>query len=413
MKKILLLSSVLFILITACGSADASLPATPATTPTPSPAPSSTPSPTETATSAPAKFTSTLVGVSEDFAKKLGEQGINESLNEDGTIKSVTVGYNPDGTDIVEEDVKIVASGINFQTDFQGNILKDANGKPISQDIHNLGYVNGIATVVDGQGRVLHWNETGKEWVASLSVNTDRASGSFYPPGRQDLILETILLNPELNKVFADDSDAVINFAGYSIFFEYNKATDSSHAQLQPRNLNQIEIVRGPDGNPLIWKTIKEGIVSKSLSLRFLNPADSKKVSGKETIILTGDPGVLIGNDENGRHGDYGALLENFFLPEAGGWDGVLPLIQLASRGNYFEKVGVPPFGPVSSLDSLFSQPGNDPGELPLFAYPINDAYNRVGLGKDNPIMAWGFGETESLPSEMQKILFALSFAAK
>ncbi len=342
---------------------------------------------------------------------------------DDGAIKYLTVGYNPDGTPIIETRVKITAAGVNLQTDFEGNILKDANGNPISQDIHNIGRPDGMATVVDDQNRVLHWNETGKEWVASLPISTDIANPTYYPPRRQDLVLETILLNPDLNKVFSKDSDAVINYAGYSLNAEYNEVTDSSRAQLQPRNLNQIEIVLGPDGNPVFWITVKDGIVSESLSLRLLNPPDPKNISGRETMYLTGDPGVLIGQNDNAPHENFRELLKTFFLPKAGGWDGVLPVIALASENNYFERAGVAPFGSVPNIDSLFSQPGNDPGKLtginPLypdtpFNYWINQGMDVAKANSDQHQSQMNFDENGwIITPDFQKLLFALSFASK
>ncbi|MBI1794102.1 MAG: hypothetical protein HYR70_07910 [Chloroflexi bacterium] len=426
--RIVLSLAIVFIL-SAC-AAPAPLPAeegTPTPTLTPTLAPTatreSTPTsrPTEIVVS---KFTSTLVGVSPEFARKLDAEGINESLNDDGTIKSVTVGYNPDGTAIVEKDVKIVDAGINFQTDFQGNILKDANGKPISQDIHNLGYVNGIATVVDGQGRVLHWNETGKEWVASLPISTDIEKPTFYPPGRQDLVIETVLLNPELNKPF--DKEAVDNFAGWSIFFEYDKATDSSHAQLNPRDYRSVRFALNANGNPAFFT---DG-VNESTLIQLLNPADPKNVKAYETLFALATAGEWWSNTTLNPtlSGNYRALFYDWFIDKNSpnyredifGAEKQIPMLELAQKGGWFADHAWGTFPDRPNLDSLFSQPGNDISKLdnpltPGFTldYWLSEGYKLAKTSLERQAAIGMEDKSTFITADFQKILFPLSFARK
>ena len=416
MKKVLLLLSVLCVFLSACvsGRAPAATPASssaPLSTLSPIPPPTNPP-PTEapTATAKPVEFSSSL-GVSPEFAATLKAQGINESLNPDGSIRRVVTGWNIDGR-IMEENVKIVATGINYQTDEQGNALKDKDGKFVKQDIHNEGYKNGIVTKIDEQGRVLHWNETNKEWVASLPESTDLSNATLYPTGRRDLVIETALLNPDLNKPFSDE--AVKNFAGWALYSGYDDATKSSHVFLLPLNNQSIKIPRGKDGNPTFWKEITgDGIVHVSILTQLLNPADQKNVKGNETMFALASAGewwTLSGQM------DFGKLFKIWYIDKnhPGFQDDffgtTIPFLEIAQRGDWFANHSWGSFPGRPSLDSLLSQPGNDPRQLNFFDRNTNRMLDSIPNLKNSQINLSGSDYYNSIDIGLQKMLVPLSF---
>jgi hypothetical protein len=344
--------------------------------------------------------------VTPDFSAKLKSEGINSTITgEKGnwTITQVLSGWNQDGTPNYEKNVNVASFSANASA------------------IHNISYPDGILTGTDSQGKiVVFWSEEEKAWVRPLEISKDIEKPTFYPWGKQYIAIESALLNPALNAPFSDD--AVKNFAGWSIDFEYDGKTDSSQAYLRPRNNQSIRWALDETGMP-VWftTTTPDGKVYESALTQLLNPDDPAHPKADETIFTLASAGEWLNNFPI-VYADYRELFNSMYLqdglkndPTVGIlYKKLLPQIILAQRGNWNLNHPWGSFPGRPSLDSLLSQPGNSLDKLGALGHNINVRMDQMGPSqKVFEITISNFPELLKELINIQNTEWPLSFATK
>jgi len=422
--RLLLFAAVwLMLLLAACAPAPTQTSEAPTNgetsevSPTPSAALRASAAPTATATEipaspspAPAELSATL-GLSPEFSAKLKNEGFDSAVTQeaDGSWSATKVisGFNPDGTPIFENNVKVAS-------------FEDA-------PVHNAQYPNGILKAVDSQGKAIYWSEIEKSWMQPMEMKTDNTKNPNYIEnpnsvswGKVNRAIEAVLLNPDLNKPFPDE--AVKNFEGWSINFEYDEATKSSHAYLRPRNNQSIRWALDGNGKLVFFTTTTpDGVVHESILVQLLNPKDPKNPKADETIFVLASAGEWW--NEPIRSNFVADYVTNPGYPPF--WEELSPQIHLAQQGGFFSKLHGWSFGSVSSLpslDSLLAQPGNDPGQLAQIK-SILGHFSELGSKKEGrqQVLEYGIAHLdlegkivwETLRYELQSILLPLSFTVK
>jgi hypothetical protein len=335
-----------------------------------------------------------------DFSAQLKSEGITETLSgAEGNwqISQVISGWNQDGTPVLENDIQIVSLQVAA--------------------VHNEGYPNGILTGTDADGKTIFWSEEEKAWVRPLEFSTDIEKPTAYPWGKQYLAVESALLDPDLNKPFSQE--AVDNFQGWSINFEYDPKTDSSHAYLRSRDMTvgSARWALDKNGQP-VWftTTAPDGTVYQSILIQLLNPKDAAHPKADETMFVLATAGEWwrnIGSDT------YRNFFKRLYLVDSNIFEGSSPSIILAVKNGDFAKHPWGSFPPRSSLDSLLSLPENDPTKLLdrdefLIGRIINQRIQE--LNQDNKITETpliGDGYYFQLDNKIQQLLLPLSFTTK
>ena len=230
--------------------------------------------------------------------------------------------------------------------------------------------------------------------------------------GKVNRAIEAVLLNPDLNKPFPDE--AVKNFEGWSINFEYDEASKSSHAFLRPRNNQSIRWALDGNGKPVFFTTITpDGVVHESILVQLLNPKDPKNPKADETIFVLASAGEWW--NEPIRSNFVADYVTNPGYPPF--WEELSPQIHLAQQGGFFSKLHGWSFGSVSSLpslDSLLAQPGNDPRVLNFFSSNID--LRMAELNSDLTqiqVDLIGQGYYSTIDIGLQGMLVPLSFTGK
>ena len=411
--RLLLFAAVwLMLLLAACAPAPTQTSEAPTNgetsevSPTPSAALRASAAPTATATEipaspspAPAELSATL-GLSPEFSAKLKNEGFDSAVTQeaDGSWSATKViyGFNPDGTPIFENNVKVAS-------------FEDA-------PVHNAQYPNGILKAVDSQGKAIYWSEIEKSWMRPMEMKTDNIENpNSVSWGKVNRAIEAVLLNPDLNKPFPDE--AVKNFEGWSINFEYDEASKSSHAYLRPRNNQSIRWALDGNGKPVFFTTTTpDGVVHESILVQLLNPKDPKNPKADETIFVLASAGEWWSNVKFKEDFIAGYLTGD--NPE---FNNLLPQVGLASINWFAHNSWGDPndpsrffFGLRPSLDSLLAQPGNDPKVLNLFNHNIKPRMDELN-SSNLQIQIDLIGQDYFFPIDigLQKMLLPLSFTGK
>jgi len=410
--RLLLFAAVwLMLLLAACAPAPTQTSEAPTNgetsevSPTPSAALRASAAPTATATEipaspspAPAELSATL-GLSPEFSAKLKNEGFDSAVTQEAdgswSATKVVYGFNPDGTPIFENNVKVAS-------------FEDA-------PVHNAQYPNGILKAVDSQGKAIYWSEIERSWMRPMEMKTDNIVNPNYIEnpnsvswGKVNRAIEAVLLNPDLNKPFPDE--AVKNFEGWSINFEYDEATKSSHAYLRPRNNQSIRWALDGNGKLVFFTTTTpDGVVHESILVQLLNPKDPKNPKADETIFVLASAGEWW-SDPNQRS-DF----KDVYLGDNNGLLDAVPRIELSQRNGYFATNNwFGPFQSRPSLDSLLAQPGNDPRVLNFFSSNID--LRMAELNSDLTqiqVDLIGQGYYSTIDIGLQGMLVPLSFTGK
>ena len=404
--RLLLFAAVwLMLLLAACAPAPTQTSEAPTNgetsevSPTPSAALRASAAPTATATEipaspspAPAELSATL-GLSPEFSAKLKNEGFDSAVTQeaDGSWSATKViyGFNPDGTPIFENNVKVAS-------------FEDA-------PVHNAQYPNGILKAVDSQGKAIYWSEIEKSWMRPMEMKTDNIEEpNSFGWDKENRVIEAVLLNPDLNQPFPDE--AVKNFEGWSINFEYDEATKSSQAYLRPRNNQSIRWAIDGNGKPVFFTTTTpDGVVHESILVQLLNPKDPKNPKADETIFVLASAGEWW-SDPNQRS-DF----KDVYLGGNNGLLDAVPRIELSQRNGYFATNNwFGPFQSRPSLDSLLAQPGNDPRVLNFFSSNID--LRMAELNSDLTqiqVDLIGQGYYSTIDIGLQGMLVPLSFTGK
>lgn len=349
--------SLLIILLCGCATPAASSPTLPTVTATV--APPSTTTPTKTSTPTPVDFSSSL-GLSTEFTDRLSGEGINSTLtkSENGWIANqVITGWDEDGTPKYEQNITVVS----FSAD--------------ASVIHNAGYPDGILAGVDNQGKTIFWSEEEKAWVKQIDLNNNDIENPVpYPTGKQYLVVESALLNPDLNQSLSDE--AVKTYAGWNIQLQYDEATNTSYAFLRPTSADSIRWVLKKNGTP-VWVTSKaaNGIVYESVLVQLLNPANPAHPHANETMFILASAGEWWRSDT--QVGGLRDLFNSWYIKgenqdEQPFWETLSPQIILAQRNSWFLSHSWGSFRARPSLDSLLEQPRNSLDELGDLGNNIN-----------------------------------------
>jgi len=206
----------------------------------------------------------------------------------------------------------------------------------------------------------------------------------------------------------------VKNFEGWSINFEYDEATKSSHAYLRPRNNQSIRWALDGNGKLVFFTTTTpDGVVHESILVQLLNPKDPKNPKADETIFVLASAGEWW--NEPIRSNFVADYVTNPGYPPF--WEELSPQIHLAQQGGFFSKLHGWSFGSVSSLpslDSLLAQPGNDPRVLNFFSSNID--LRMAELNSDLTqiqVDLIGQGYYSTIDIGLQGMLVPLSFTGK
>ena len=225
------------------------------------------------------------------------------------------------------------------------------------------------------------------------------------------LAIESALLNPALNSSFPDE--AVNNHKGWDVVFEADKITGAKHAYLRPQDNQSISWALDENGKPVYFiTTAPDGTVYESILSKLLNPADPAHPKANEIEFALASAGEWWNSLKKGEFGlDQREEFKWEYLADI--LSNNLPLIEIASQGNWFANHLWSPFSFRPSLDSLLSQPEDSLDKLGILGYNIKAGLDIVDSSSPRRLDINGDPALQKILIELQKELWALSFAIK